>query len=303
MPFGDLSFPLAPRRRVIGLSFGAMRSARRGLGSDVAGSRPYRQGDDVDAIDWPTSARLSSARGTDEFVVRERFADEAPRVVALCDRRPSMSIGASELRPLDKPRALLTALELIGASAVAARSLTGYIDYAEGEPFWVPPRSEARAAPGTYDRAFDAPEDNVSQGLEFLGEHKRDLPTQAFVFILSDFVVPPDLRVWQRALEHRWELVPVLIQDPVWERSFPEIGGISLPYADPNTGRVFPVYLTTGETARLRDAHELRWDERVRDFRALGVEPVVVHTHDLGEMLSAFLRWADLRQMWRGAVA
>ena len=296
-------FPLVPRRRVIGLAFGGVRSARRGVGSDVASTREYRPGDDVGWMDWAASARLSAARGTDEFIVRERFADEAPRVVALCDRRPSMSIGASELRPLDKPRALLTALELNGASAVAARSLTGYIDYAEGEPFWVPPCSEARAAPGTYDRAFDAPEDTVSQGLEFLGEHKRDLPTQAFVFILSDFVVLPDLRVWQRALEHRWELVPVLIQDPVWERSFPEIGGISLPYADPNTGRVFPVYLTTGEAARLRDAHELRWDERVRDFRALGVEPVVVHTHDLGEMLSAFLRWADLRQMWRGAVA
>jgi len=28
-----------------------------------------------------------------------------------------------------------------------------------------------------------------------------------------------------------------------------------------------------------------------------------VRTHDLGEMLGAFLRWADLRQMWRGAIA
>jgi hypothetical protein len=28
-----------------------------------------------------------------------------------------------------------------------------------------------------------------------------------------------------------------------------------------------------------------------------------VHTHDYGDMLASFLRWADLRQMWRGAVA
>jgi hypothetical protein len=41
----------------------------------------------------------------------------------------------------------------------------------------------------------------------------------------------------------------------------------------------------------------------VRDFRSLGIEPVSVHTHDYGEMLGSFLRWADLRQMWRGAVA
>jgi uncharacterized protein (DUF58 family) len=288
---------------VIGLAFGGVRSARRGIGYDVASSREYRPGDDLAWMDWAASARLSAARGTDEFIVRERFADEAPRVVVLCDRRPSMSIPASDLRSLDKPRALLTALDLIGASAQAARSLTGYLDFAEGDPFWRPPRTEARAEPANDARSFAAPADNVSRGLDFLAEHRRDLPTQAFVFILSDFVVPPDLRVWQQALEHRWELVPVLIQDPVWERTFPQISGVTVPYSDPKTGRVFPVYLTRGEVARLRVEHEKRWDGLVRDFRSLALEPVNVHTHDLGEMLGSFLRWADLRQMWRGAVA
>jgi uncharacterized protein (DUF58 family) len=296
-------FPLVPRRRVIGLAFGGVRSARRGVGSDVASTREYRPGDDVAWMDWAASARLSAARGTDEFIVRERFADEAPRVVVLADRRPSMSIEASPMRRLDKPRAIVTAVDLIGQSAIAARSLTGYLDYAEGDAFWRAPRSEARAEPGSTDRTFQAPEDTVSQGLEFLGEHRRDLPTQAFVFVLSDFLVPPDLRVWQRALEHRWELVPVVIQDPVWERSFPAVGGITVPYADPATGRVYPVYLTRKEAAALRAQHEARWDGLVRDFRSLGCEPVAVHSHDLGDTLGAFLRWADLRQMWRGAVA
>ena len=296
-------FPLVPRRRVIGLAFGGVRSARRGVGSDVASTREYRPGDDVAWMDWAASARLSAARGSDEFIVRERFADEAPRVVVLADRRPSMSVRASAARPLDKPQSILTALELIGASARHARSLTGYLDYATGEPYWRPPRTEQRAQKGTFDRAFHAPADTVSLGLEFLGEHRRDLPTQAFVFVLSDFVVPPDLRTWQRALEHRWEVVPVLIQDPVWERTFPDVGGISVPYADPATGRVVPVYLSRREARRLRDEHESRWDLRVRDFRSLGLEPVAVHSHDYAEMLAAFLRWADLRLMWRGAVA
>jgi hypothetical protein len=295
-------FPLVPRRRVIGLAFGGVRSARRGVGSDVASTREYHPGDDVGWMDWAASARLSAARGSDEFIVRERFADEAPRVVVLVDRRPSMSIEASPLRRLDKPRALLTALDLIGQSAVAARSLTGYLDYADGDAYWRAPRSEARAEPGTYERGFAAPDDTVSLGLDFLAEHRRDLPTQAFVFVLSDFLVSPDLRVWQRALEHRWELVPVVIQDPVWERSFPQVGGIAVPYASPETGLVEPVYLTAREASRLRAVHEERWAGLVRDFRSLGCEPVAVQTHDLGEMLGAFLRWADLRQMWRGAI-
>jgi len=296
-------FPLVPRRRVIGLAFGGVRSARRGVGSDVASTREYRPGDDLAWMDWAASARLSAARGQDEFIVRERFADEAPRVVVLCDRRPSMSIEASLLRRLDKPAALRNAIELIGASALAARSLTGYLDYADGEPYWRPPRTEARADPQTFLRPFRAPPDTVSQGLDFLGEHRRDLPTQAFVFVLSDFLVPPDLRVWRRALEHRWELVPVLIHDRVWEQSFPAVGGVSVTYADPRTGRVVPVHLTEREAQARREEHEARWERLVEDFRALGCEPVVAHAHEPGELLGAFLRWADLRVMWRGAVA
>ena len=296
-------FPLVPRRRVVGLAFGGVRSVRRGVGSDVASTREYRPGDDVGWMDWAASARLSAARGSDEFIVRERFADEAPRVVVVADRRKSMSIEASTLRSLDKPQAILTALDLIGASAIAARSLTGYLDFADGEPYWRPPRTEQRAAPGTFERDFGAPEDTVSLGLEFLGEHRRDLPTQAFVFVLSDFVVPPDLGIWQRALEHRWELVPVIIQDPVWERTFPDVSGISVPYAEPGSGRVSPIYLTRKEAVAFQRAHEQRWTELISGFRSLGIESVAVHTHDLAGMLDAFLRWADLRLMWRGALA
>ncbi|HET7567957.1 MAG TPA: DUF58 domain-containing protein [Gaiellaceae bacterium] len=297
------TFPLVPRRRVIGLAFGGVRSVRRGEGSDVAGSREYRPGDDVAWIDWAASARLSAARADDEFIVRELYADEAPRVVVLADRRPSMGIGATELRTLDKPAALLAILELIGDSAHVARSLTGYLDYAEGEAYWRPPRTERHAARGTFDRVFHAPEDTVSRGLEHLGEHKRDLPTQAFVFVVSDFLVPPDPFVWQRALEHRWELVPIVLQDPLWESTFPDVGGITIPYADPATGHVVPVYLTRREARRLREENEGRSSELTRTFRSLGIEPVVVGSHGRGDILSAFLRWADLRVMARGEVA
>ena len=287
---------------MVGLAFGGVRSVRRGVGSDVASTREYRPGDDVAWMDWAASARLSAARGSDEFIIKERFADEAPRVVVMADRRPSMAIETSAFRRLDKPKALLAAIDLIGQSATAARSLTGYLDYADGEPHWRAPRTETRANLGSFERAFDAPADTVSRGLEFLAEHRRDLPTQAFVFVLSDFIVPPDLAVWQRALEHRWELVPVIIQDPQWERTFPDVGGISVPYADPAGTGVSPIYLTRREARALRREHEQRYDALIRGFRSLGLEAVGVDTHDIGDMLGAFLRWADLRMMWRGAL-
>src|SRR4029450_4052658 len=62
----ELTFPLVPRRRLIGLAFGTVRSARRGRGSDVVSSRPYQVGDDVDAIDWNASAKISAGHATDE---------------------------------------------------------------------------------------------------------------------------------------------------------------------------------------------------------------------------------------------
>jgi hypothetical protein len=298
------TFPLVPRRRVIGLAFGGIRSVRRGSGSDVAGSRRYVPGDNLAWIDWAASARLSAVRNSDEFIVHEYFADEAPHVVMVADRRPSMGIRPSPLRRLDKPEALLGSLRLIRESARVTRSLTAYLDHADGETEWRPPRSERYAPQGTLEgRPFTAPDDTVSRGLEHLHQHRRELPTQTFVFVLSDFLVPPDARAWQQALEHRWELVPVIIQDPVWERSFPDVGALTVPYTDADSRGVVPVYLTRAEAERLRKEHEERTEELLRVFRSLGTEPVLIDSHEPGAILGAFLRWADLRMMVRGALA
>src|SRR4051794_40488349 len=117
-----------------------MTSVRRGTGSDVAGSRPYRPGDDAHAIDWAASARLSSAHGADEFIVREYLAEEAPRVVVLSDRRPAMSLFPKPLPWLDKPEAMRVAAQLIADATIAARGFFGYLDLGGGGEAGVSPR-------------------------------------------------------------------------------------------------------------------------------------------------------------------
>jgi uncharacterized protein (DUF58 family) len=290
------TFPLIPRRRLIGLAFGGMHSARRGLGSDVAGSRPYRPGDDVDAIDWAASARLSLARGSDEFVVREFYAEEAPRVIALVDRRPAMSLFPPELPWLSKPAAIAHALQLISASAIAARAYVGYLDEADGASHWRPPRSQR---PLEVDgRPFSGREDAVELGLHELGEHRRDVPAGTFVFVLSDFLAGPSRERWLRALERRWDIVPVAIQDPLWERSFPDVGDIVVPFLD--RGRVVYARLTRAEAEARRAANERRWQELVRLLRSLDLDPVVVTSHRPADVSAAFLAWADRRMFTRG---
>ena len=63
-----------------------------------------------------------------------------------------------------------------------------------------------------------------------------------------------------------------------------------------------PIYLTRAEAERLREEHETRAAELTLMFRSLGTEPVVVDSHDPGAVLGAFLRWADLRMLARGAL-
>src|SRR5204863_5692489 len=68
VPVTDVVFPLTPRRRLIGLSFGGMRSSRRGTRSDVAGSRNYRPGDDIDTTHCAAPARLTAAPVADQCI-------------------------------------------------------------------------------------------------------------------------------------------------------------------------------------------------------------------------------------------
>jgi uncharacterized protein (DUF58 family) len=296
----EVTFPLAPRRRFAGLPFGAMTSVRRGSGSDVAGSRPYRPGDDAHSIDWAASARLSAAHASDEFIVREYLAEEAPRVVVLSDRRPAMSLFPRPLPWLDKPEAMRQAAELVAEATLAARGFFGYLDLGGEEPAWIPPRTYHELPEAALGGTFDAPEDNLERAFDFLAQQQPPVPAGTFVFVLSDFLMPFIEATWIAALERRWDIVPVVIQDPVWERSFPDVGGVVLPLHDHETGRFVTVRLTDREAAVVRDENEARAEELLARFRTLDLGPVLVTSSDRSEIFHAFLEWADERIVSRG---
>ena len=303
MAGGRLTFPLVPRRRVIGLSFGTMRSLRRGSGTDVAGSRPYRPGDDIDSIDWAASARLSTARGGDEFVVRERFAEEAPKIVIVCDRRPEMAAFGPALPWLDKPAAMRTVVELILASAGAAGGFVGYLDYADGDPHWRQPKGERKLIELRDDRLwsteYGGPEDWLERSLDHLASHTRAVTPGTFVFLLSDFIPVPSHELWLTAIERRWDIVPVVLQDPTWEQSFPDVDGIVVPLRDPRSGKISSARLRRKEVAAHREHNRARLAQLLQTFRFLDIDPVVVMTNDRAAILEELLVWADLRRTRR----
>jgi len=295
------TFPLIPRYRLAGLPFGAARSSRRGRGSDLAGSRPYVPGDPVSTIDWRLSARLSTARGDDEFLVRERYADEAPRVVLVLDRRPSMALYPDWSPWLSKPDAVHAAARAIVESALAARAAAGYLDTTalSERPFWIPPRGRSPLEL-IDDRiaatANDADPGSLGRGIEYLARAAASLGAGSFVFVLSDFLDPPPRSVWLSAQARRWELVPVVIQDPTWEQSFPAIGPVTMRLADPDGGRPLDVRLTRAEARAERERRARARTELLSGFASLGIDPVLVGQSASDQVLRAFFDWAERRR-------
>jgi uncharacterized protein (DUF58 family) len=295
-------FPLVPRRRPVGLPFGDLPSRRRGLGGEVIGSRPYEPRDPVSTIDWFATARLSAASDGDDFVVRDRAADEAPRVAVVVDRRPAMGLYPPPLPWLAKRDALRESVAAIVASAAAARADIAALDFAGGEAWWLPPGRRDRpwvVADRSDATPFDAPEDTVERSLAFLGNHRTDLPGGSFVFVLSDLLVPVAPEAWLDALGNGWDVVPVVIQDPVWEQSFPSVGGVAVPVADPRSGARLLVRLSRRDAARRREANEQRHTRLLAELDSLGLRPVAIGTSDPFEIDRAFLEWAEERRRSR----
>jgi len=295
------AFPLVPRRRLVGTPFGEHRASRRGRGSEVAGTRPYLPGDPVSTIDWYASARLSAARGSDEFVVRELYREESPRVMIVADRRPSMALYGGGLPWLDKQAVVQAAAEAIARSAGVAGAELGYADAAGGRSYVLSPGAVAPRR--VLDRVHRAPSDaapaSLSAVLAGLAKRRAVLPQGSFVFVLSDFLVDVPETTWAHLRGARLDVVPVVVQDPTWEQSFPPVHGVLVPFSTLD-GEVVLVRLSAAETAARRRENEDRLAALLGRFRRLEFDPLVLDDADPAAVDASFLRWAERRRLrWR----
>ena len=288
-----------------------MRSQRFGPGFDLAGSRPYAPGDDVRRIDWRASARLSSVRGDDDFVVREYLAERTTRVVILVDRSPRMAVCPDGLPWLAKPAVIDEARTILIESALDTGCSVGYLDDGDADrpesgesgesPFWRPPTGQTSVRRMVEhlppDRGFSAPNDTAERLLRWLAHPTRRVSSGTFVFVLSDFLSPPTEEAWIEALARGLDPVPVVIQDPVWEQSFPDVAGAVLPLVDPASGRLRQTRLRRAEVDDRRRHNERRLAALLDGFERLGLSPVVLSSSEPGSILAGFLAWADTRRL------
>ena len=189
---------------------------------------------------------------------------------------------------------------MIVASGAATNALIGFA--AAGA-------HEARSMPSRRDRAHwraieqrlatgvpDGPPDSLDRALELLSRSARSAPPGTFVFVLSDFLPPPSPTRLANALAAGWDVIPVVVQDPVWERSFPDVSGVTLPLADPDDGTPSLVRLNRGEARARRELNEQRaraLDQALHDFE---LDPVTITSSDLPGVHNAFLEWAERRR-------
>ncbi len=280
-----------PRVRIVGSLLGQSRSRRRGSSQDVVGSRLYVPGDDMRRIDWAATARLTAAVGEERFVVREYYAEESPTVVVAVDRAASMALYPSWLPWLHKPEAVANCVAAIRASAVHHRSLVTLAS--STTELLDQPQPDALASEREQPLAAVADDAGRRDWLSpLLLGGRRWLPPGTLVFVLSDFLRGLDDDLLRLALDYEWELVPIVLRDERWERSFPvAAGGMTLPLADEH-GRLAPRRVSAREAERRREENERSWQELLHVLRETGFPPVQVGDASMEGVVAAFVEWS-----------
>ena len=201
---------------------------------------------------------------------------------------------------LSKSDAVARAARLIANSARRERMLAGTLELGDGELGWEAPSARASVGPALTVTARGA---ELDQALERLGR-ERTIPGGSFAFVLSDFLVPHAEESIAAVLSRAIDLVPVVIQDPTWEASFPAaVGGLVLPLADPRSGKRADVRVSRAEADARRLANEARHGELLDRLAGLGLDPISLATAEPAGILRAFLEWAASRvaRDWRAA--
>jgi uncharacterized protein (DUF58 family) len=289
---------LEPHVRIIGSLFGSAASRRRGQSDDVVSGRPYVVGDDVRRIDWATSARLSAIRGDDYFVVRESYGEEAPIVCFTVDRSSSMGLYPREYPWLHKPDAVREMAEVVALSANHYHCPLSYLDDTSWrEPSTTTGREQILELVDA--RGYDGEEDSLDSLFGLLRSVEHLLPAGTFIFCCSDFLNVPAERTLAMVADADWALVPVIVQDPLWEQSYPEAAAdVALPVVD-ESGQFRLLRQSKAEVRRRREANEGRLRRLEELFTGYGFPPVIISELGADALAESLRSWNVRRRPFR----
>jgi uncharacterized protein (DUF58 family) len=231
---------LSVTRRLDGLLHGQHLGLLPGIGSEPAGSREYRAGEDeVRRMDWAVTARTTVPH------VRTMDADRELATWVLVDGTPSMDFGTAEFEKRELGVAAVAAVGFLTSGA--GNRLGAHVLGPDGVRRF-PARtgrthllgvlrsllSIPRGAPGSESVPFA----DAVEGLH------RAVRRRGLVVVVSDFLdgldedglgsAPPEWEQPLRRLNARHQVLAVQVTDPR-ELELPDVGLLTL--VDPETGR------------------------------------------------------------------
>ena len=307
MSVRDAVFPLVPRRRLMGLAFGTTPGGRRGVGSDVAGSRPYVRGDSMDAIDWSASARRLGGAGH-RRVHRPR-ALRRRRAPRRDGRRPASGDGAHVARTSPgcgrtrrfarRRRWSPTASPRRAGSSGTSTSRRARTRRSGGRR----PRagSPGRSGSGTCStpRTGRRRTTSRSRSSSSRGTAAR-FPGGSFLFVLSDFLAQPARGTSGSASSSTGGTSS---RSSCRTRSGSRASRRSTASSSRSPARTGACGSCACRAASRRSAAartSQRRDALLDEFAGLGIEPVLLSSADHEHVLAALMEWAANREFEHG---
>jgi len=278
-------------RRLDGLLQGDYRSLFRGGGSDFAALREYQFGDDVRAIDWNVTARMTIP------YVREYLEDREITAWFLLDLSPSVDFGTVG-GGREKRTVLIDFVTTLARLLTRRGNRVGMIVSGGAGEHTTPAGSGRVQVLRLVEdllrepRLEGAPFTDLAPLLE--SAHRR-IRRRSMIVLISDFIGVPG---WERPLEllnRRHELLAVRLVDPR-EIDLPNVGPVLM--EDAETGE--QLYVDTADARfrqRFRAAADAREAAVAAAFGRARVEAVTLSTDD--DLVRAIVRMATERRLRR----
>ena len=278
-------------RRLDGLLQGDYRSLFHGGGLDFAALREYEFGDDVRAIDWNVTARMTTP------YVREYLEDREITAWFLLDLSPSVDYG-TVAAGREKRTVLVDFVTTLARLLTRRGNRVGAMVYGADVTHITPAGSGRIQVLRLIEdllrqpRLEGSPVTNLGPLLETA--HRR-IRRRSLIVLISDFIGVPG---WDRPLEllnRRHELLAVRLIDPR-EVELPDVGPVMM--QDAETGE--QLYVNTADARfrqRFRAAADAREAAIAGALRRARVEAVTLSTDD--DLVRAIVRMASERRARR----
>ena len=248
---------------------GEYQSLFKGRGMEFEDVRPYFPGDDTRRIDWNVTARMATP------YVRRYQEERELTVMLMVDASASSDFGT---RGRFKRELAAELAAVLSIAATSNNDRVGLLMFTDRVERIVPPRKGRRHVLRIVRDLLAFEPSGTGTDIESaLDAANLILKRRSIVFLISDFIAPPDsYRRSLSAAARRHDLVAFDLRDPA-EREIPRMGIVAL--EDAETGEL--VWVDTDDERWRREFEResaAREGEKLGALNSVGVDRIELET-------------------------